>query len=79
MNNEKINSSQLYGLLPTTADGIETLTELALDLQWSWNHAADALWQQINEDLWERTHNPLFINAILRVTRPQKVSQFAGR
>ena len=80
MNNEKINPSQLYGLLPTTADGIETLTELALDLQWSWNHAADALWQQINEDLWERTHNPwIILQTVSRETLEQKLTDPAFR
>jgi starch phosphorylase len=58
MKNKKLIPSQLYGLLPTNADGIDTLAELALDVQWSWNHAADELWQQLDPDLWERTHNP---------------------
>ncbi|MDE3194881.1 MAG: alpha-glucan family phosphorylase, partial [Acidobacteriota bacterium] len=35
-----------------------TLTELALDLRWSWNHAADALWKSLDPALWDQTHNP---------------------
>jgi len=38
--------------------GIETLVELALDLRWSWEHASDELWAEIDPDLWIRTHNP---------------------
>jgi starch phosphorylase len=33
------------------------LRELALDLRWSWNHAADELWQRLDPDLWAQTHN----------------------
>lgn len=58
MNTDNLNFSRQYGFLPTELPGLDTLTELALDLQWSWNHAADALWQQLDAELWERTHNP---------------------
>ena len=37
---------------------IALLHRLALDLRWSWNHASDELWRQIDPDLWARTHNP---------------------
>ncbi|MFD1469499.1 alpha-glucan family phosphorylase [Hymenobacter caeli] len=47
-----------HGFLPTEMTGLDTLTGLALDLRWSWNHAADALWQQLDAELWDRTHNP---------------------
>jgi len=46
MNKESFNNNQLYGLLPSDCEGMGTLTELALDLRWSWNHAADELWRQ---------------------------------
>ena len=38
--------------------GIESLTELALNLRWSWNHGADELWAEIDPELWALTHNP---------------------
>jgi starch phosphorylase len=44
--------------LPTDVDGFEALAQLALDLRWSWNHATDALWQQLDSELWQHTHNP---------------------
>jgi starch phosphorylase len=42
----------------TDVDGFESLSELALDMRWSWNHATDELWQQLDAELWELTHNP---------------------
>lgn len=35
----------------------DSLTELALDLRWSWNHAADELWDQLDPVLWDLTRN----------------------
>jgi starch phosphorylase len=40
---------------------MEALTEIALNLRWSWNHAADELWSQLDPDLWELTRNPWVI------------------
>src|SRR2546422_1258890 len=44
--------------LPREIAGIESLLDLALDLRWSWNHAADELWGQIDPELWDLTNNP---------------------
>jgi glycogen phosphorylase len=37
---------------------MEALTELALNLRWSWNHGADEVWAEIDPELWAITHNP---------------------
>jgi len=37
-----VSSNYLLLALP---EGLEGLAELALDLRWSWNHAADKLWK----------------------------------
>lgn len=50
--------SPVLGFLPADIDGIGPLAELALDVRWSWNHAADQLWKQLDPDLWELTHSP---------------------
>ncbi len=34
------------------------LNDLALDLRWSFNHGADQLWERLDPELWELTHNP---------------------
>jgi starch phosphorylase len=48
-------------LLPTPPEGLESLAELALDLSWSWNYTADALWGRIAPELWPLVRNPWFI------------------
>ncbi len=40
---------------------VESVTELALDLRWAWNHSADALWELLAPDVWAATHNPWVI------------------
>ena len=37
---------------------LAALTDLALDLRWTWSHEADALWQRLDADAWARTSNP---------------------
>ena len=48
----------IYGLLPMEVEGFDSLAELALDLRWSWNHAADEVWRCLDPALWDLTHNP---------------------
>ena len=63
-------------------DGLDALVELALNLHWSWNHAADVLWEQLDKELWNATQNPW---VILRTVSHQKIktalrdSAFRGR
>jgi starch phosphorylase len=51
-------SHPIYSLLPTDIDGFDSLAELALDMWWSWSHATDRVWRQLDPELWEMTHNP---------------------
>jgi len=39
----------------------EALAELALNLRWSWNHASDEIWGQLDPELWELTQNPWLV------------------
>jgi starch phosphorylase len=48
----------IYCLLPTEVAGFDSLAELALDMRWSWNHATDKVWRQLDPVLWELTQNP---------------------
>ena len=48
----------IYSLLPTDIEGVDSLAELALDMRWSWNHATDEVWRQLDPALWEFTQNP---------------------
>src|SRR5512143_1996002 len=47
--------------LPHLPEELAALGELALDLRWSWSHATDVLWEQIDPALWALTHNPWLI------------------
>jgi starch phosphorylase len=51
-------SHPIYSLLPTEIEGFDSLAELALNMRWSWNHATDNVWRQLDPRLWEITHNP---------------------
>ncbi len=48
----------IYSLLPKDVEGFDLLAELALNMRWSWNHATDNVWRQLDPVLWELTHNP---------------------
>jgi starch phosphorylase len=47
-----------YAGLPTDLEGFEPLAELALDMRWSWDHATDEVWRELDSDLWNSTQNP---------------------
>jgi starch phosphorylase len=48
---------------------------LALNLHWSWNHAADELWETLDKDLWATTQNPW---VILRTVSREKIKAALG-
>ncbi|MEA5114416.1 MAG: alpha-glucan family phosphorylase [Geobacteraceae bacterium] len=50
--------SPIYTFFPTEVEGFDSLAELALDMRWSWNHAADEVWSLLDPVLWDLTHNP---------------------
>jgi starch phosphorylase len=54
-------SQQIYNLLPTDIEGFDALAELALNMRWSWNHATDTVWRQLDQTLWNITHNPWLV------------------
>src|SRR2546429_1663443 len=56
--------------------GIEALTDLALNLRWSWHHGTDELWAQLDPELWSLTHNPW---AVLQTASPPRVQALLAR
>jgi starch phosphorylase len=58
MNTQSHTGSLTRSSLSSDIDGFDSLTELALDMRWSWNHAADEIWRQLDPVLWELTHHP---------------------
>jgi glycogen phosphorylase len=53
----------------------EALTELALDLRSSFHHPADRLWEWLDPELWELTHNPWIVLQTVSRDRLQSVMQ----
>src|ERR1035437_6371372 len=50
--------------------GIAALTELAMDLRWSWNHCADELWRRLDPALWDLTFHP---NVVLQTVSRERL------
>jgi starch phosphorylase len=64
----------------TEMEGFEALSELALDLRSSWNHATDQLWRQLDPALWEFTHNPwVVLQTVSRQTLTRVLAEPAFR
>jgi starch phosphorylase len=53
--------------------GTDALKELALNLHWSWNHAADELWEALDPYLWEMTQNPWVILQTVSTKKTQDI------
>jgi len=63
-----------YTNLPSEVLSEDKLTQLALDLRWSWNHSTDELWKKLNPELWELTRNPWVILQTVSRRRLEKVT-----
>ena len=42
-------------------------------MRWSWNHAADEVWRQLDPALWELTHNPWVVLQTVSREKLQRV------
>ena len=58
MSEQTLGSHQLYGLFPKDVEGFDALVDLALDMHWTWDHATDEVWRQLDPVLWDLTHHP---------------------
>ena len=65
----------LDGLRLRDIEGFKALAELALDLRWSWNHAADAVWQELDPAHWQLTHNPW---TLLQTVARERIEQLSA-
>src|SRR3984885_1513192 len=71
-------SSPAYSNRRLDAGIPDALTDLALDLRWSFNHSADQLWEQLDAELWELTHNPWVVLQTVSRERLQSVTADAN-
>jgi starch phosphorylase len=73
VSNQNRISHPSYNPLPTEIDGFDSLAELALDMHWSWNHATDEVWRQLDPELWGITHNPWVVLQTVSRDRIERV------
>ncbi len=57
-------------------EGQADLTALALDLRWTWDHGEEALWGEIEPDLWALTHNAW---AVLQTASTSRLHEICTR
>jgi starch phosphorylase len=62
----------IHGHCTKDVRGYNSLAELALDMRWSWNHATDQVWRQLDPELWEMTQNPW---VVLQTVSPGKLER----
>ncbi len=67
-------SSAAHANRPAEIGSLDALTELALDLRWSFNHSADPLWERLEPELWDLTHNPWIVLQTVSRERLQSVT-----
>uniref|UniRef100_A0A7V6DP88 Glycosyltransferase family 1 protein n=1 Tax=Desulfobacca acetoxidans TaxID=60893 RepID=A0A7V6DP88_9BACT len=57
------------------SDCMGTLSELALDLRWSWDRSADEIWRPLCPELWDLTRNPW---VILQTISPARLKELVA-
>src|SRR5215203_263298 len=67
-------SNPTYSKFCAETEGADALTQLALDLHWSWNHSADEIWRRLDPELWDLTANPWLILSAVSQQRLNDVS-----
>ncbi len=67
-------SSSTFDDRPLDKGVSDALTDLALDLRWSFNHSADQLWARLDPELWELTHNPWVLLQTVSREKLQSIS-----
>ncbi len=67
-------STPAYSNRLSDQETLDALTELALDLRSSFHHAADRLWERLDPELWEATHNPWVVLQTVSRQRMQSVT-----
>src|SRR5690349_21337635 len=71
-----MNDIKRFGSPSSEVQGFDSLTELALNMRWSWNHEADQLWKELDPDLWNLTRNPwVVLQTVSREQLERKMKQ----
>ncbi len=77
MNGQRENTGSAADryLLRALPPGLEALGDLVMDMRWSWNHEADALWERVDRELWEATDNPWLILQSVSIRRLEELAR----
>lgn len=75
MNKNAPAGKPIHDLPPENAVEFASLAELALDMRWSWNHADDEVWRQLDPVLWDFTQNPW---VVLQTAAPDKLRRMSA-
>ncbi len=67
------NSHPKQRLFSRDIEGYDALTQLALDMRSSWNHATDQVWARLDPELWDLTHNPWVVLQTVSREKLQRV------
>jgi starch phosphorylase len=51
----------VFATHPAEIEEYKSLTKLALNLRWTWNHSADEVWGKLEPELWALTQNPWLV------------------
>ncbi len=74
MTADKRLENPVHAFLPFELEGFDSLAELALDMRWSWNDAADEVWEELDPVLWKLTHNPWVVLQTVARDRLQRIA-----
>jgi glycogen phosphorylase len=67
-------SSPAFSSRPSESTTLNALSELALDMRWSFNHSADKIWERLDPNLWDLTHNPWIVLQTVSEEKLQSVT-----
>lgn len=69
---------QAHPFLRPLPEALSDLSELALDLRWTWSHAADRLWESLGSEIWRWTGNPWLVLQSVSQRRLEELASDAG-
>ena len=67
-------STLKYTNLPSEASSEDALARLALDLSWPSRHTTGVLWERLNPELWDLTHNPWAVLQTVSTKRLEEIT-----
>src|SRR5580700_1514847 len=67
-------SNLKYTNLPSESANEDALAQLALDVSWQVRHSTGELWELLNPELWDLTHNPWAVLQTVSTKRLEEIT-----